>query len=337
MSRPRYSIIVPAYNAEHTIGACVTALCAQSFDQAYEVIVVDDGSTDNTANVASAAGAKVISIPNARPAAARNAGIFTASGEIVCCTDADCIPHSDWLLHITAPFADIAIVACKGIYETHQTELIARFVQLEYEDKYDLLRSEKYIDFIDTYSAAYRRDVLLKCGGFDERFNYLEDQELSFRLAAQGHKMVFQPAAVVDHLHSATLSAYLRKKQIIGYWKAHVVRRFPERAIKDSHTPQVMKLQMLFSVLLIGMILLGITGVALAPKIWGLAGWLAFLPAIAVALAFMMTTLPFARKAWPKDRAVALASPALLLGRALALSAGYARGWLAPGQQVEHL
>ena len=79
---------------------------------------------------------------------------------------------------------------------------------------------------------------------FDETFPYLEDQELSFRLAARGYGMVFQPTAVVRHLHSHTLAGYLRKKFTIGYWKAQVVRRFPKQGVKDSHTPQVMKIQM---------------------------------------------------------------------------------------------
>ena len=334
MNRPQHSVIVPAYNAERTIGACVAALCAQSFDQPYEIIVIDDGSTDGTAVVARAAGARVIITPNGRPAAARNAGLRAASGEIICCTDADCIPHADWLRHITAPFADTDIAACKGSYATQQTELVARFVQLEYEDKYDLLRSENYIDFIDTYSAAYRRKVLLECGGFDERFDYLEDQELSFRLAAQGRKMVFQPAAVVEHLHSASLRAYLSKKQTIGYWKAQVVRRFPERAVKDSHTPQVMKAQMLLSLMLISLALVGLAGIVFGPDDWHISGRLYLLPATIVGLVFLITTLPFVRKAWPKDRAAALISPGLLLGRALALSAGYARGMLRP-QRLE--
>lgn len=334
MNQPRYSVIVPAYNAERTIGACVTALRAQQFDQPYEIIVIDDGSTDETAAVAQAAGATVITTPNGRPAAARNVGIRATSGEIICCTDADCIPHPDWLRQITFPLADPDIIACKGSYATRQTELVARFVQLEYQDKYDLLRAEEYIDFIDTYSAAYRREALLECGGFDERFDYLEDQELSFRLAAKGYKMVFQPEAVVDHLHSATPGAYLRKKQIIGYWKAQVVRRFPKRAVKDSHTPQVMKVQMALSMLLVGLTLLGLAGTALLPARWGISGWFGLLLAGIVALIFMTTTLPFVRKAWPKDRAVALISPVLLLGRALALSAGYVHGILRP-QRME--
>ena len=230
MTAPPISVIIPAYNAARTIGPCLAALRDQAFDKPYEIIVVDDGSTDGTAEVARAAGATIISIPRGRPAAARNAGIRAAQGGIICCTDADCAPQPGWLRELTAPFGDPTIMAAKGAYETRQRQLVARFVQLEYEDKYDRLRQQPAIDFIDTYSAAYRRDVLLANGGFDVRFDYLEDQELSFRLAARGCRMVFRETAVVDHRHSATWRAYLRKKAIIGYWKAQVVRRHPDRA-----------------------------------------------------------------------------------------------------------
>lgn len=338
MTDPLISVVVPAYNAEATIGTCVAALRGQQFDAAYEIIVVNDGSTDRTAAIATDAGAIVITTPNGRPAAARNVGIRAARGHIICFTDADCAAHPDWLQQITAPLQDPDVAACKGTYSTQQRELVARFVQIEYEDKYDLLRSASTIDFIDTYSAAYRRDVLLANNGFDERFDYLEDQELSFRLAARGYKMVFQPAAVVDHLHASTLNAYLRKKQIIGYWKSQVVRRFPDRAVKDSHTPQAMKVQMGLSVLLIPSLIVGVAGAVFAPLFRtrgkpgirkGSSGQL-LAPFSLLTLLFLASTIPFARKAWSKDRWVALLSPALLFGRALALSAGYAKGVFSP-------
>jgi lipopolysaccharide/colanic/teichoic acid biosynthesis glycosyltransferase/glycosyltransferase involved in cell wall biosynthesis len=319
MSQPRISVVIPAYNAANSIEGCVTAVCQQlDTDLLYEVIVVDDGSSDQTAELAAQAGARVIQQQRGRPAAARNAGIKAARGEIVCFTDADCFPQSDWLARLTAPFDDPAIAGCKGIYATDQPELVARFVQIEYEDKYDLLRQQRRIDFIDTYSAAYRRAVLQANDGFDERFPYLEDQELSFRLAARGYEMVFVPTAVVRHQHSATLYAYFRKKFIIGFWKAQVVRRFPGQGVKDSHTPQVMKLQ----IGLVGLILAALAGSLLF-------SWLLYLCLLLLAL-FGLTTIPFIRKAWSKDRAVALTSPGLLLVRAAALGLGYGWGLIRP-------
>ncbi|HEY1408737.1 MAG TPA: glycosyltransferase [Promineifilum sp.] len=329
MNDMRVSVIVPAHNAEATVGRCVAALLDQTYVQPYEVLVVDDGSTDRTAEIARLAGAKVISTARRRPAGARNAGIRASRSEIICCTDADCTPHRDWLVQMTSAFDDPTLVACKGAYVTRQRQLIARFVQLEYEDKYDRLRQQGDIDFIDTYSAAYRRDVLVASGGFDERFDYLEDQELSFRLAAKGHRMVFCDKAIVEHLHSATLGTYLKKKSTIGYWKSQVVRLHPERLVKDSHTPQIMKLQIalaLLGVLAIAAVLVALPGAGLLgvpARFWALA-------AFGVGLLFLLTTVPFVRKAWPKDRSVAFWSPVLLFGRALALGAGTIQGLLKP-------
>lgn len=319
-TRPLASVVVPAYNAAETIGACMQSLNQQTLDpDCYEIIVVDDGSTDSTAACATAAGAhQVIRQPRSRSAGARNAGIRAARGDIICFTDADCEPERDWLSSLTARFGDPAIAGAKGTYATRQRSLVARFVQLEYEDKYDLLRNQPTIDFIDTYSAAYRRDVLLANDGFDETFPYLEDQELSFRLAARGYTMVFQPGAVVYHTHSATFAAYVRKKFIIGNWKAQVVRRFPERGVRDSHTPQVMKVQM-------G--LMALMSLAIASLL--LTRWSA-VPLALFAAAFLLTTAPYTLKAWRKDRAVALISPFLLAVRALALGAGYAWGTVRP-------
>lgn len=334
MSRPSISVVIPAYNAEATIGACLSALRGQQWPEPFEIIVVDDGSTDRTAETARLAGAAVISTPRARPAAARNAGIRAASGAIICCTDADCAPHPDWLQQLTKPFDDGAVAACKGTYRTRQRELVARFVQLEYEDKYDLLRRQEFIDFIDTYSAAYRRDVLLANGGFDERFDYLEDQELSFRLAARGCRMRFCEAAVVEHRHSATLRAYLRKKFLIGYWKAQVVRRFPERLKSDSHTPQVMKAQMGLAALMPATAILGAIALALRPTGLNASPATIFSPAALLSLIFLATTWPFVRKAWHKDRAVAIAAPLLLFGRAVALGMGYGWGVARPRAKI---
>jgi GT2 family glycosyltransferase len=94
------------------------------------------------------------------------------------------------------------------------------------------------IDFIDTYSAAYRRDIFIQNGGFNESFPFpsVEDQEFSFRLARKGYLMVFSPNAVVYHHHDRNIYEYLRRKFGIGYWKAIMLHWIPEKTFSDSHT-----------------------------------------------------------------------------------------------------
>ncbi len=315
------SIIIPALNACRTLPACLQACQSQILPPGVEleIILVDDGSIDGTPELAKDANVQLIQHNDQRgAAAARNSGLAVAQGEIILFTDADCLPQPNWVAEMIRPFQDHTVHGCKGIYATTQPELLARFVQIEYEDKYDLLRTQPVIDFIDTYSAGYRTEVLKAAGGFDEAIHYVEDQELSFRLAAAGHKMVFQETAVVFHQHSNTLRRYFRKKVMIGYWKAQIMRRYPERVIKDSHTPQVLKLQM------------GLVALSLSTLVFSLLFPPAFLATILLLGLFKLTTLPFLKKAWPKDRTVFLASPSLLFCRALALGIGYAWGLARP-------
>jgi glycosyltransferase involved in cell wall biosynthesis len=311
------SVVIPAYNAEATLGRCLDALSAQSRPPD-EVIVVDDGSTDDTAELAQRYGARVVRQANAGAAAARNAGARAARGELLLFTDADCAPARDWVACMAAPFVDRAVAGAKGVYQTTQVEPVARFVQLEYEDRYDRMRGQERIDFVDTYSAAYRRDLFLRAGGFDTTFPgaSVEDQELSFRLAQAGHRLVFVPDARVAHIHDRTLAEYARRKFWIGYWKAWVTRRYPSKLMRDSHTPQVLKLQLGLGGA--GGALLALGAVLRRTRLarWGLNCW----------FAFGLSTLPFVRKAWPKERDVALIAPVLLFVRAWALGVGFVLG-----------
>ena len=317
--RSGISIIVPAYNAADTINRCLEALACQTVPrESYETIVVDDGSSDETgARVQAHDGVRFFSQDHAGPATARNLGAQHARGDIVLFTDADCEPAPGWIEHMIAPFRDARAVGVKGAYLTRQQEVVPRFVQMEYEDKYDHMAQEEFIDFIDTYAAGYRRDVLMTSGGFDPTFPVasVEDQELSFRLAEQGYKMVFAPEAQVYHWgHPRNLWTYWRRKFKIGYWKVKIARRYPGKLLRDSHTPQILKVQILLGGLA-GLCLLG--GFLWPPLLWGLG--------VSGAL-FLLTTAPFACKAWGKDPLAAAVSPGLLLVRALALGTGFATG-----------
>ena len=316
---PRVSIIIPAYNAEETIEKCLTALRRQTTPlDSYEIIVVDDGSTDSTcAQVTKIKNIRLFKQENAGPSAARNLGVNQALGEIVLFTDDDCEPVEDWIDRMLGPFQEEDIVGVKGTYLTRQKELVPRFVQLEFEDKYDRMSKDKFVDFIDTYSAGYRRSILIANNGFDTTFPVAstEDQELSFRLAQQGFKMVFEPRAKVYHLHHPRdIKEYWQKKFNIGYWKVVVHQRHPNKLLRDSHTPQILKLQIL---------LIGISGLLLLLGfVWSPLWWLEGI----TGLIFLFSTIPFVVKAWHKDPPVASISPILLFVRALALGMGFASG-----------
>ncbi|HKZ45183.1 MAG TPA: glycosyltransferase family A protein, partial [archaeon] len=113
------SVIVPAYNSEKTIDSCIKSLLNQSFPKKqYEIIIVDDGSSDKTAEVASKYCVRLFKRPHKGPAAARNFGAKHARGNILLFTDSDCVPDKRWIKLMTEPFKDEQIVGVSGAYRT---------------------------------------------------------------------------------------------------------------------------------------------------------------------------------------------------------------------------
>jgi glycosyltransferase involved in cell wall biosynthesis len=319
-------VIVPVYNGAKSLDACLTALSSQQKPMVgadgYEVIVVDDGSVDGSAEIAAQHGVTVIRQDHAGVAVARNRGARQARGQLLLFTDADCEPLPDWVEQMVAPFADPDVVGVKGVYRTRQRALVARFAQAEYEEKYARLGQRRQIDFIDTYSAAYRRNVFMAEGGFNPDFLRNQDQEFSFRLAKAGHKLVFAPQAVVLHQHPTTLWRYAMRKARIGRWKVRVHTLHPSKALRDSYTPWTQKTQIL---------LLPLAGMAAAAAIFGLIPW-AFvaIPALVGFISCVPLMVNATRHGWQ----VVLIAPLLALVRALALGLGVTWGLLG---QVRHM
>jgi glycosyltransferase involved in cell wall biosynthesis len=313
---PSASVIVPVYNGAGTLDACLSALGSQAFEPgAYEILVVDDGSTDGSAELAARHGAQVIRQQRQGAAAARNRGAQRAQGRILLFTDADCEPLPDWMAQMTAPLDRPEVAGVKGVYQTKQRSLVARFTQAEYEEKYERLARAGRIDFVDTYAAAYRRDVFMAVGGFDTSYPAatVEDQEFSYRVAEAGFTLVFAPGARVYHRHTPTLWHYFRRKVQLGRWKVRVHVHHPGKALHDSYTPWTQKAQLGLLPLVVGL------GVAAA---LGLIPWAVVGGGAALGL---MTIAPLVGKAWRLGWPVAAAAPALALVRALALDVGM--GW----------
>ena len=126
---------------------------------------------------------------------------------------------------------------------------MARFAQVEFEERFDMLKRVGTIDMVDTYSAGFRKEIFLKMGGFDTSFPVAnnEDTEFSYRMSKLGYRMVFNPDAIVYHLnHPDTIRKYARLKFWRGYWRMVVYKKFPDKMLKDTYTPQTLKLQILF-------------------------------------------------------------------------------------------
>ena len=311
------SVVIAAYNEEKTLGLCLDSLLAQTAPRdSYEIIVADDGSTDRTRQVAESRGVPVVTQPNRGAGAARNLGAQRTRGDIILFIDADSVPDARCIEAMTAAFADPHVAGANGEKKTRQTNLWARLVQIEYDYKYDRLATHPTIDFVDSSTAAYRRDIFLSNGGFDPNLMEAEDVEFSFRLAERGHWMVLTREAITYHTHPESLTIYLKRKFQYARGRAAVYKRYPRKATSDQRTPQAQKLQMLIAFASIP--------VALAAPVWDGGRWGIAL----LALMFVVTTVSFASYCWKYSRSVALLVPIIFSLSAFAGGAGAALGFL---------
>lgn len=229
------SIIIPAYNAEHTLAECLTACLAQDYPD-FDVLVIDDGSTDSTESVAGNFDTvRYHRQPNAGPAAARNTGARITGGDLLVYTDADCIPRTDWLRHLVNAMEEGA-VAAGGTYDiANPHSRLARVVQSEIAVRHR--QFNRNVDFLGSFNVAYRRDAFDAAGGFDESYRQAsgEDNDLAYRLNDRGGCLVFTPEAIVAHYHPERLLPYLRTQARHGYWRVKLYRNHPNRTAGDQY------------------------------------------------------------------------------------------------------
>lgn len=209
--KPSVSVVVPVFNSEETIFSTVESLLRQRY-QAHEVIVVDDGSTDQTATMLRALSDRIeyLRQPNAGPAAARNAGIRASRGDLVAFTDSDCLPDEDWLGSLVAGFTDAQVGGVGGIVRGGSETIVS-----EYVDMIRLLDpgfEDGRIPYLITANAAFRRNVLFDAGLFDERFRKPggEEPDLCRRIRDLGYEFRLAEGALVRHHHRQSVRSLLR-------------------------------------------------------------------------------------------------------------------------------
>ena len=209
------------------------------------------------------------------------------------------------------PFQSEQVSAVKGAYKTKQPELVARFAQTEFESRYRLLEKMDKVDVVFTYAAAIKKKVFWGVGGFDTSFPKAdnEDTDLSYKIA-KDHTIIFNPKAIVYHKHPVSFNEYLTKKFSRGHWRMYVYKRFPEKAVQDSYTPQSLKLQIALAYLLL-------LSLVLLPVI----SWFKYL-AYFSAVVFIITVIPFIVQIKNKSLDLLLAAPLLILLRAFVMGAG---------------
>lgn len=260
MVSPEISVVIPAKNASKTIGSCLEAVYANN-NPAYEVTVVDDGSTDDTVDIASGYKCAVLrNNPHNGVSGARNAGAFASKGDLLVFIDADIIVPQNTLSKISAKFQDRDIAAVVGMLSEN-----IRFTNFASQYKnlwmhYTFNNLPDIISLIFSSAAAIKKDVFLECGGFDINYRYpnVEDNELGIRLRDSGYNIVLDKTLQVEHLKKYTLFSllkthYFRAKGLIKLYNRKKLIRAPKN--NPSSVPNAYLFNIPLSIALVSLLL----------------------------------------------------------------------------------
>ncbi|OQX26123.1 MAG: hypothetical protein BWK80_12020 [Desulfobacteraceae bacterium IS3] len=215
MKNKTVSIIIPAYNEEKHLPACLDSVLHLDYPrQQIEIIVVDNGSSDRTRDIATAYGAKVLRDDSMNVSGLRNFGVREAKGEILAYVDADCIVSKEWLKNAAAYFDDMTVAAWgappvipEDATWVQQTWFLIRGKENQVQDA----------DWLETMNLFVRKDQFLAAGGFNDSLVTCEDVDFSYRIRKHG-KIISDSRLKVVHLGEASTVRHFIKKEI---WRGH--------------------------------------------------------------------------------------------------------------------
>ena len=216
MAQPEISVIVPVRNGARSIGPLLTSLAAQSLEAGrYEVIVVDNGSTDGTGRIASGYGVQVLEDPVANRSRARNTGATAAGTRLFAFTDADCVADPRWLEELLA-HSDLApLVAGEVRLRTGQPpNPVERFEALWRFGQESWVKQ----GWAATANLLVTAEAFEAIGGFDTTWRHIgEDVDFCFRARDAGYSLDYCPTAIVEHDGEREMGPLLRRCFRHGY------------------------------------------------------------------------------------------------------------------------
>ncbi len=196
MPQPTFSVVVPAYNEERTLSTCLDSLGRQNCSFPYEIIVVDNASTDCTAALARQAGVRLISEPKKGVAAARRAGFAAAQANIIASTDADCIVPSDWLSRFWQVLNEKPDLVAVGGYAMYYDAPLYLDLFTHAGQRLNVMQLAGNLarrQPLTTQNLAVRKSAYEQVGGFDPNITSplgLDDADLTMRLSSVGQVVV---------------------------------------------------------------------------------------------------------------------------------------------------
>jgi glycosyltransferase involved in cell wall biosynthesis len=219
---PSVSVVIPVYNGAETIAACLESLLNQTYPtEAYEVIVIENGSADDTTRVVEQYPVCLFHSDKRGPALARNLGLARSKSDVVAFTDADCIASPDWLSELVKPYADPEIGGVGGaiLAYDHPDRTSVEIFSEEHAPLINFVSGDdELLPHLYTANASYRRSLLNQVGGFHPNLVTADDVDLAWRLQLQtGAQLHYAPQAIVYHHHRSTPSGLARQYRQYGF------------------------------------------------------------------------------------------------------------------------
>jgi GT2 family glycosyltransferase len=233
---PRISVVVCTYNGSRTLPACLQGLREVEYPN-FEVLVVNDGSTDSTPDIVRQFGVRLISTDNWGLATARNVGFRAATGEIVAYLDDDARPDRHWLHYLALSFKDGRFAAVGGPnLPPTESGAVASCVADAPGGPIHVLVSDREAEHIPGCNMAFRKSALEEIGGFDPQFRVAgDDVDICWRLRDAGQELGFSPAAFVWHQPRTSVGAYWRQQRGYGRAEALLERKWPHKYRAGGH------------------------------------------------------------------------------------------------------
>jgi glycosyltransferase involved in cell wall biosynthesis len=228
---PSLSVVVCAWNSASTLDECLEHVCALDYPR-LEIIVVDDGSTDATPEIARRhRRARLVSIPHSGLAVARNTGISLVAGELIAFIDADAYPSPEWPYYLALGMDRANVVAVGGPNLPPTSDSMkAHAVARAPGGPSHVLLTDDRAEHIPGCNMAFWRQALIEVGGFDPIYTAAgDDVDLCWRLLDRGDVIAFHPAAVVWHHRRGGRRAYMRQQRGYGRAETLVAARHPDR------------------------------------------------------------------------------------------------------------
>lgn len=232
----RVSLVIPGRNVAGTIRSCLEAVVPMLGQHGLEeIIFVDDGSIDDTEKIVQQFPVRYIRREAKGPGAARNTGWQAAKGELIWFVDADCIAELNALPILLEYMNDPKIAGVGGSYgNARKDSLLACLIHEEIVERHHHMPS--MVNFLASFNVLYRREILKRVGGFEERYLKAQDAELAYRIRETGCQLAFDPRSRVKHYHPVKLFSYLRTQCSQGYWRIFLYATHPKKMMGDSYS-----------------------------------------------------------------------------------------------------